>query len=242
MPKLDYDKLAVMQLTFAVTRCDTNKNVWDISSFARARKGYTKQYILNLVGTVLHQITEANDKLPPLGTAYDFNPGHRSITLAILGLTPLTALVDVPFFKHAKFQAMDHIPLFPYKIMLLKFRGTSHPFYGHGDMYHLLKSLVEVSLRSGIRYVDFAGFFVSLVSLVAGGSSYNMLKHFIIYYKILQCIALYHIVSQYTPIYSSCILMYFQTSSFLQSFKISRHCMVLEHPGTVLPDICIAPS
>lgn len=168
MPTLDYDRLAVVQLSFVLTRCDTNSQVWEICQIPRLRKGTTKASMFVQVGQILQMVTDANDDLPPIGGSADFHATHLYITMALLGLLAATIKNSAPFFKHGVYTPMDCIPCFPYSTFFYK----EHAVFGHGDACHLQKSWVD-QVRSGVRWIRVAGCWVSAVSGRTGGRSWG---------------------------------------------------------------------
>ncbi len=86
LPTLDYDELAPVQLSYVMTRCDTNKQCWEFCQIPRRRRGHTKDKVIHELGEILDNVCAANDGHAPLGVAQDFHGSHNLITMAFLGL------------------------------------------------------------------------------------------------------------------------------------------------------------
>ena len=165
MPVLDYTKLACNQRSYLITRCDSNTQVWDFCLIPVQRKGHTKNSMFVQLGIVLNNTTIANDGIPPIGASHDWHGTHRTIIMFFLGLLPPGAATNVQFFKDTTHKPMDFIPMFPYCAL---YWGL-HPVFDCGDPKHWKKNFVDQS-RSGIRWIKWAGFWVSIVCGVTGVS------------------------------------------------------------------------
>jgi len=164
-PVLDYEQLGVIQMSYAVTRCDTNQQLWEICKIPRLRKGTDKEMQFREMGTILAHITAANDDLPPLAVGEDFASVFGNIVLAFLGLLEQRYMNTTEFFKDCQYQPLPDIPMFPYKALYYK---KQHPVFNSGCGRHCFKSNVEM-LRSGIRWIKQFAFWVSLMPGVSGG-------------------------------------------------------------------------
>jgi hypothetical protein len=164
LPVLNYEHLAVMQMSYVTTRADTNKQVYEIVKIPRLRKGHTALSQLKEFGVVLENVTKGNDDLPPIATGQDFHGSHLYIVMAHLGILPWQFRGQANFFRDCKYKSMQHIPLFIYQAMYWK----THFCANSGCGAHLHKAWIEAT-RSGIRIMLMFDFWTSTISGVAGG-------------------------------------------------------------------------
>ena len=165
VPTLDYNELAPVQLSYVLTRCDTNKQTWEFCQIPRRRRGHLKEKMLHELGTILEDVCAANDDNAPIGVAQDFHGSHLLITRAFLGLCRKAFLSDIPWFKDATFVSMCEIPGFVYQV--LKWKKEQYVFCC-GDTAHLQKHWAD-QVRSGIRWIKVAGAWVSIICGCPGG-------------------------------------------------------------------------
>jgi hypothetical protein len=175
-PDLDYEACAAIQMSYAVTRCDTNQHVWEICKIPRLRKGQDRLKSFQELAAILAAITEANDDLPPLSVGEDFASQFGFIVEAFLGLMQDAQLRQHPFFTHCSFKGLEGIPMFPYKALYYK---KKHSVFNSGDGRHCFKSNVDM-LRGGIRWIKMFAFWVSLMSGVSGMGQLLSNRHFFV--------------------------------------------------------------
>ena len=164
-PEMDYSKLAVLCLSFVVTRCDTTQQTWDVCQIPRERAHMTKEKLLQLCGTLLQSLYEASSSIPPVGVAKDWHGSHICITLAFHGLLDRHVIRRADFFNRATFVPMTFIPHFPYKCLF----HTEVAVFNAGDPPHLQKLWIE-HMGTGVRWQKWMSLFCTMSCGVCGGS------------------------------------------------------------------------
>ena len=127
----DWDKVASMQLSYVVSRADTNKHLYEICHIPRQKKGHNKKTELHQLGRVLAIMCAGNNDKPPISISQDFHGSHLWIVMAFLGLLNRTYMTDVPFFGDCIYFPMyQFIPNFNYCVLLYK---KTMPVFNQGD-------------------------------------------------------------------------------------------------------------
>ena len=131
LPPLEFNKLASMQLSYFISRCDSNKHIYEIVHVPRAKDGHTKQTELAQLGEVLEGICAVNGDKPPIATSQDFHGSHLWIMMAFLGLLHPSRTHGLPFFHYCTVKTLDKIiPFFIYGVL---FYRQNQPVFNQGD-------------------------------------------------------------------------------------------------------------
>ena len=139
---LPQSKLAKMTVHAVLCRSDSHKEFWDVSITpmlpgSSTSPGEKAGLFVEILGNTMQAMTEAADGTPPFGFAVDGGSSNYLARKLAMGLEPLEAYSDLPFWKDCVHEPVRLGPWFPFS--LLQHRRSGEIILCSLDCLHVAK-------------------------------------------------------------------------------------------------------